>query len=133
MAIYQGRPARLRQVDCRVPIAFRDEYDEFEPFNSIGYSKLVPATLGQPTHSVSTFEQLCKLSTMADRILYTLYTEACADADPAELSQKSQVLHKELLLWRQQLPAQLNFSFDTHGKPGESTGGVALPHTLSLM
>ncbi|RSL47386.1 hypothetical protein CEP54_013431 [Fusarium duplospermum] len=33
-SIYQGRPARLREADNRVPIQFLDEYEELEEFNT---------------------------------------------------------------------------------------------------
>jgi hypothetical protein len=128
-SIYQGRPARLRETDNSVPILFLDEYEELEPFDTLGYSAN-PAPLGLPTLSVSTFEQLCKVSTIADRILSALYTEKSSQKDPKELSSTSQSLHAELIEWHEHLPAQL--SVNLNGTDDASTF-VVLPHVLSLM
>ena len=60
-AIYQGRPARLSGANVRVPILFHDDYDEFEPFQTITFTA-TPHQLRRPTHSLSTMVELCKLS-----------------------------------------------------------------------
>ncbi|TVY90114.1 Nitrogen assimilation transcription factor [Lachnellula willkommii] len=131
-AIYQGRPARLRDIDNSVPMVFLDDYEELEPFDTLGYSA-IPGGIGLPTHSVSTFEHLCKLSTIADRILYSLYTEKSSQMDSEELFRTSQILHADLARWRESLPAHLSIDFDTSGSPNTSSGCVVLPHTLSLI
>lgn len=127
-SIYQGRPARLRDMDCSVPMLFLDEYEELELFNSIGYAE-VARTVDCPTHSVSTFVNLCRLSTIADRILATLYTEKSLRRNNDELYKKSLALHAELIQWRQSSPAHLKIHFDDE----ITIDTMALPHTLSLV
>jgi hypothetical protein len=68
-------------MDNSIPMVFLDEYEELEPFDTLGYSA-TPGGLGLPTHSVSTFEYLCKLSTIANRILCSLYAEKSLQMDP---------------------------------------------------
>ncbi|KAJ4308323.1 hypothetical protein N0V84_012163 [Fusarium piperis] len=125
-SIYQGRPARLREANNRVPIQFLDEYEELEEFNTNTYSDR-PTQLGCPTYSVSTFEQLCKLSIIMDRILCNLYSEKGSSKDPQELFDASNALHAELKCWRREMPAHLMVHLSN---PGNST---ILPHTLSLL
>ncbi|RSL63312.1 hypothetical protein CEP53_004467 [Fusarium sp. AF-6] len=125
-SIYQGRPARLREADNRVPIQFLDEYEELEEFNTNTYSGHL-TQLGCPTYSVSTFEQLCKLSIIMDRILCNLYSEKSCSRDPTELHNASNALHAELKCWRSEMPAHLLVHLNN---PGNST---ILPHTLSLL
>ncbi|KAJ4252919.1 hypothetical protein NW762_010825 [Fusarium torreyae] len=125
-SIYQGRPTRLREDDNRVPIVFLDEYEELEDFSTHTYSK-IPVRLGCPTYSVSTFEQLCKLSTIIDRILYALYAEKCSIKSPDELWTIAHLLHDRLKSWKDQLPAHLQLQSNN---PAPST---ILPHTLSLI
>ncbi|WAO90301.1 Fungal-trans domain-containing protein [Fusarium falciforme] len=125
-SIYQGRPARLREADNRVPIRFLDEYEELEEFNTSTYSRY-PTQLGCPTYSVSTFEQLCKLSIIMDRILCNLYSEKSCSRDPQELFDASNALHGELKRWRSAMPAHLLVHLNN---PGNST---ILPHSLSLL
>ena len=130
-SIYQGRTARLRSTDCGVPIEFLDEFEELEPFDPVGYSGL--SSLGEPTHSVSTFEQLCNLSLMTDRILSSLYAETSLETDPGALLQISQSLHADLMRWRESLPVHLSIRFDDTGRLRISDGSVALPHNTCLM
>ncbi|RMJ01473.1 hypothetical protein CDV36_015782 [Fusarium kuroshium] len=125
-SIYQGRPARLREADNRVPIQFLDEYEELEEFNTNTYSER-PTQLGFPTYSVSTFEQLCKLSIIMDRILCNLYSEKSCARDSQDLFDASNALHAELKRWRSEMPAHLLVHLNN---PGNST---ILPHTLSLL
>ncbi|KAH7235063.1 fungal-specific transcription factor domain-containing protein [Fusarium solani] len=125
-SIYQGRPARLREADNRVPIQFLDEYEELEEFNTNTYSEH-PTQMGCPTYSVSTFKQLCKLSIIMDRILCNLYSEKSCYRDPQELFDASNALHAELKRWRSEMPAHLLVHLNN---PGNST---ILPHTLSLL
>lgn len=113
-------------------MVFLDDYEELEPFDTLGYSA-TPGVVGLPTHSVSTFEHLCKLSTIADRILNSLYAEKSSQMNAEELFRTSQILHADLARWRESLPAHLLINFDTSGSPDTSNGCVVLPHTLSLM
>ncbi|KAM3549234.1 hypothetical protein MY1884_008831 [Beauveria asiatica] len=73
-AIYQGRPARLSGANVSVPIMFHDDYDEFEPFQTITFTA-TPRQLRLPTHSLSTMVELCKLSQIMDKVLRELYAE----------------------------------------------------------
>lgn len=107
-----------------------DEYEELEPFNTLGYAQQI-RTLEYPTHSVSAFEGLCKLSIIADRILCSLYSEISADTEARHLIQMCQHLQTELSQWRGTLPCHLSVSFDATGRPNDNC--VTLPHTLSLM
>lgn len=119
-------------MDSSVPMLFLDEYEELEPFDSVGYSE-VSRKLDLPTHSVSTFAYLCALSTIADRILANLYTEKSLRRDNDELYRKSMALHAQLVQWRESLPVHLKIHFDNEIGLGTSNGCMALPHTLSLM
>ncbi|KAJ3543638.1 hypothetical protein NM208_g3465 [Fusarium decemcellulare] len=125
-SIYQGRPARLREADNCVPIQFLDEYEELQEFNTVTYSER-PGQLGCPTYSVSTFEQLCKLSIIMDRILCNLYAERSSERAARDLLITSTTLHEELRRWKSELPAHLLVNLDD---PKSST---ILPHTLSLL
>ncbi|KAH8888028.1 hypothetical protein GQ53DRAFT_725227 [Thozetella sp. PMI_491] len=131
-SIYQGRPARLRDMDSSVPIVFMDEFEELEPFGTAGYSAS-PVGLGYPTHSVTTFEQLCKLSIIADHILCNFYAEKTPSVDPEDLFRTSRSLQQDLNRWCEDLPVHLSIHFD--GSRGMQIKGssVALPHTLCLM
>jgi hypothetical protein len=131
-AIYQGRPARLRDVDTNVPIEFLDEYDELEPYDEAGDSMTPSDDVGQPICSVSTFRHLCKLSLIADRILCKLYTEKGSQRNPKDTFRIARTLHAELDRWRTSLPECLAISFDKSGNPSSSCS-VTLPHTLCLM
>ncbi|CAI6261787.1 unnamed protein product [Periconia digitata] len=125
-SIYQGRPPRLRDVDCIVSTDFLDDYEELEPFHSLTYS-IVPMQLSTPTRSRSTFEQLCKLCIVAESIITTLYAEKSFQTDPSILLQRSLALQTNLEEWRIALPPHLNLQ----GEGPESFD--ILPHTLSLM
>jgi hypothetical protein len=109
-------------------MVFLDEYEELEPFDTLGYSA-TPAPLGLPTLSVSTFVQLCKLSTIADHILSVLYTEKSSQKDPEELFRISQALHADLIKWHELLPAHVSVNLDSLDR---ANTGVVLPHILSV-
>lgn len=119
-------------MDNNVPILFLDEYEELELFDTTGYS-VSPSSLGCPTHSVSTFEHLCKLSAIADRILCNLYVEKSLEKDPEELFRASKSIHADLIRWRQSLPTHLSILFDISDSKNNSDGCIALPHTLALL
>ncbi|KAM0555897.1 hypothetical protein ACHAPJ_006299 [Fusarium lateritium] len=105
---------------------FLDEYEELEDFSTRTYSES-PAHLGCPTYSVSTFEQLCKLSTVIDQILYALYAEKSSTKTPDELWTTAHLLHDRLKSWKDRLPVHLQLQLNN---PAAST---ILPHTLSLI
>ncbi|KAL3442466.1 fungal-specific transcription factor domain-containing protein [Aspergillus insuetus] len=125
-SVYQGRPARLREHDNSVPIAFLDEYEELEPFSTDGYAA-EPTSLSCPGHGVSTFEQLCKLSVIMDRVLLNIYAESSSQKDPNELFRTSDSLDEDLKAWRKGLPTHLaGLLIGTGNAP-------VLPHTISLL
>jgi hypothetical protein len=103
-----------------------DEYEELEPFSMLTYSQ-EGRQQSCPTYSVSTFEQLCKLSVIMDRILCSLYSEKSSTRSREDLLQASAALKDDLKHWRAELPQHLSISSDGARKP------TILPHTLSLM
>ncbi|KAF5613679.1 Nit-4-like protein [Fusarium tjaetaba] len=125
-SIYQGRPTRLREHDNRVPIAFLDEYEELEDFHTRTYSAQ-PFQLDCPTYSVSTFEQLCKLSIIIDRILCALYAERSATKNADQIWQTAHSLTRDLKSWKDGLPDSLRVDLND---PASSN---VLPHNLSLL
>lgn len=125
-SIYQGRPARLQNIDSSVPILFLDGYDELEPFNSLTYS-VEPRQLDTPARNVSTFEQLCRLSIIAESIMGTLYSEKSTNTDAATSLRASLNLRLDLEQWLTALPSHLDLRRDDLG------AFDILPHTLSLM
>ncbi|PNP73706.1 hypothetical protein FNYG_12896 [Fusarium nygamai] len=125
-SIYQGRPTRLREHDNRVPIAFLDEYEELEDFHTRTYSAQ-PCQLDCPTYSVSTFEQLCKLSIIMDRILCALYAERSATKNADQIWQTAQSLNRDLKSWKNGLPECLRVDLN------DPTSSNILPHNLSLL
>jgi hypothetical protein len=109
-----------------VPIEFLDEYEELEPFSTDGYAA-EPTSLGCPGYGVSTFEQLCKLSVIMDRVLFNIYAESSSQKDPIELFHTCDSLHEDLKAWRDDLPTQLAGLLDGDGN------APVLPHTISLL
>lgn len=125
-ALYQGRPVRLRNADCSVPISFLDDFEELELFHTRTYSAL-PSQTDIPTRSVSTFENSCKLSVIAESIIAIIYAEDPASDGRTSPLQALPRLRDRLYYWRSSLPAHLNLL-------GSDTDGFdILPHTLSLM
>lgn len=105
---------------------FLDEFEELEEFNSHTYA-VHSAASGCPTYSISTFEQLCRLSIIMDRILNTLYAEQSSKMHPVELWKSASSLHGQLESWRENMPEHLQID------PDDPVGSAILPHTLSLM
>ncbi|KAK4964743.1 hypothetical protein LTR42_012687 [Elasticomyces elasticus] len=124
-AVYQGRPARLQDIDCQVPIEFLDEYDELAPFSTITYSA-TPRLTSSPTYSISIFEQLCKLSVITNKILSALYVEHCTTTNSVVLMESASRLQIELERWKGDLPVHLNM------RSRDASESDTLPHTLSL-
>ena len=112
-------------MDNRMPTQFLDDYEELELFTTFTYSA-TPCTLDRPTYGISTFQQLCRLSIIMDRILCSLYAEKSSSQDPAGLFHTSGVLQDQLRNWRESLPTHLSINLDN------AESAAILPHTLSL-
>ncbi|KAK4499628.1 hypothetical protein PRZ48_010146 [Zasmidium cellare] len=125
-SIYQGRQCRLRIAESNVPISFLDEYEELEPFNTVTFAAVATQTR-IPTRAVTTFEQTCKLSVIAEGILSALYTEEASSSSVEELVSTAQRLVKELADWKDSLPSHLCLEWNDDRRP------TVLPHTLALM
>jgi hypothetical protein len=122
-SIYMGRHSRLRHSDCNVQLLFLDDFEELQPFNTYTYSPN-QRQLGTPARSISPWEQLCRLSTIAESILANIRSEWGRTASATALVGLSEALQKQLDEWMASLPAHLRLGckeFET------------LPHTLSLM
>jgi hypothetical protein len=76
---------------------------------------------------VSTFEQLCKLSVIMDRVLFHIYAESSARKDPNDLFRTSDSLDEDLKAWRKGLPTHLA------GLLEGTENAPVLPHTISLL
>ncbi|KAF5693016.1 Nit-4-like protein [Fusarium denticulatum] len=125
-SIYQGRPTRLREHDNRVSIAFLDEYEELEDFHTRTYSAQ-PSQLDCPTYSISTFDQLCGLSIIMDRILCALYAERSATGNADPIWHTAQSLNRDLKSWKDGMPECLRVDLN------DPTSSNILPHNLSLL
>ncbi|KAM0290541.1 hypothetical protein ACHAO9_004899 [Fusarium lateritium] len=104
---------------------FLDDFEELEDFSTHTYSAQ-PTRLGCPTYSVSTSEQLCKLSIVMDRIICALYSEGSSAKGAEELWESAVSLHRQLKSWRNGLPEHLKVQLH------DSSNSTILPHTLSL-
>jgi hypothetical protein len=125
-SIYQGRPVRLRNAECSVPMSLLDEYEELELFDSLTYSA-TPRRTDASTRSVSINAAMCKLSTLAECIIETFYAEKSALRDVQALLEAATSLKADLELWRSSLPTHLDLRWDDLG------GFDILPYSLSLM
>lgn len=104
---------------------FLDEFEELEDFSTHTYSAQ-PTRISCPTYSVSTFEQLCKLSTIMDRVICALYSEGTSAKSAEELWETARSLHRQLKSWRNGLPEHLKVQLN------DASNSTILPHTLSL-
>ncbi|KAK9319952.1 fungal-specific transcription factor domain-containing protein [Lipomyces orientalis] len=125
-SLYQGRPARLREIDTNVPLTFLDEYEELEQFNTLSHADEKDHP-GFPLHSISTFKEECRLGIIMDRIIGCLYSEKSPTRSSDYLLREAMVLHDDLKAWRIALPAYLDF------KSSESANAALLPHMFSLL
>ncbi|KAH8689158.1 putative nitrogen assimilation transcription factor nirA [Talaromyces proteolyticus] len=125
-SIYQGRPVRIREVDINVPIFFMDDYEELEQFSALSYD-LEESPISITTHSVSVFEQLCKLSIIMEKIISSIYTEKSRLKDPNHHLGVAKSLHAELNRWRNALPDHLIPKLSNPSRPSLT------PHAFSLM
>lgn len=124
-SIYQGRPPRLRDADCSIPLLFLDEHEELEPFNTVTYTARAQQ-LDTPTRSVSTKQELCRLSVIAESILATLYAESSSRQDANAMLEAAASLQGELESWRGSLPTHLSLQWRN------LSAFNMLPHTLAL-
>lgn len=125
-SLYQGRPVSIKESDTLVPIKFLDTYEELEQWAPFAYtSQPSGAYLGSPAYSVSTFKQLCLLSTILGDILSSIYTERSFNKSPEDLASKLQNMHEKLTSWRNNLPSHLVFN-------AKNTPTTPPPHVLSL-
>ncbi|KAK9257727.1 fungal-specific transcription factor domain-containing protein [Lipomyces tetrasporus] len=125
-SLYQGRPARLREIDINVPLTFLDEYEELEQFNTLSHADKKDRP-GFPLYSISTFKEECRLSIIMGRIISCLYSEKSPTRSFDDLLREAMVLHDDLKAWRIALPAYLDF------KSSESANAALLPHMFSLL
>ncbi len=123
-SLYQGRPLSLQYIDMRVPLVFRDRYEELEHWTPFAFN--APSDFpGSPAYSVSTFTELCKLCILMNHIINKLYAEGSSKKASAQLRGDRESLQKQLEQWNQELPRHLVYA---------STDGsrVPPPHVLSL-
>ena len=102
---------------------FLDQYEEEENWKPLGFSG--SAYLGTPTHSVSTFTNLCKLSVIMNSISNEVYPKQYVERET--LTKDISSLHAELEHWYKALPNHLNFD------PSDSVPVIPPPHVLSLL
>jgi hypothetical protein len=119
-------------MDSRVPVEFLDEYEELDPFDTYGYT-VTPTAMNVPTYGVSHFQQLCKLTTLADHILLHLYAEKSSEKASEELYRVAQSLQIDLEQWHNSLPPHFAFRRGPSGDLGGVKGSIPLPHALSLL
>lgn len=115
----------LQEADTRVPMLFQDRYEELEHWMPFAYSGTRDYP-GSPAYSVSTFNELCKLSVIMNDILNKIYAEKSVKSGPQRLAEDLTSLHADLEKWEGELPLHLRFDVI------ESTGIVPPPHVLSL-
>ncbi|CAK7229465.1 hypothetical protein SEUCBS140593_007255 [Sporothrix eucalyptigena] len=131
-SLYQGRPVSLQEIETSVPLAFHDEYEELENWQPFAYYTYAGTNLardypGSPAYSVSCFTQLCRLSLIMNGILNAVYAERSVKKKPEALAEDLQRLHTDLVTWKSELPAHLNFD------PNSKTQTTPPPHVLSLL
>jgi hypothetical protein len=131
-AIYQGRPARLRDVDCNVPAVFMDEFEELEPFRTDGFS-LTPEDTDSPSYSVSHLHYLCSLNVITERILLEIYTSKAHHRHGGQMREAANLLQRQLDQWQESLPAHLSVRVAAPGGRYSEIGTSPLPHVLSLL
>ncbi|KAH6632432.1 PrpF protein-domain-containing protein [Chaetomium tenue] len=124
-SLYQGRPPSLQDIDTRVPLVFRDRYEELDYWTPFAFnaSSNYP---GCPAYSVSTFTELCKLCVIMNQIINKLYAEKSVRKHPSQLHDDLEALKKQLELWSRELPEHLVYPSAHASKP------TPPPHVLSL-
>jgi hypothetical protein len=125
-SIYQGRPVRLRNAECSVPMSLLDKYEELELFDSLTYSA-TPRRTDTSTRSASINAATYKLSTLAEFIIEIFYAEKSSLRDSQALLEAATSMKADLELWRSSLPNHLDLRWD------DLDDFDILPHSLSLM
>jgi hypothetical protein len=125
-SLYQGRPTYLHRFHTNLSIAFLDEHEELELFNTLTYSAIANNQM-YPVYSISIFRETCKLSMILDKIILGLYSEDSSSKSPEELLRESTSRTAELKNWKKSLPPQLSLELSISGT------NTSLPHALSLM
>jgi len=125
-SLYQGRPAYLHEFATNLPISFLDDHEELELFDPLSYTESGKSFMS-PVYSISTFTESCKLTTILDKILMSLYAEKSGRRDPGTLLRESQNLQRDLENWRKSLPPHLDVNLSS------TVRSIPLPHTLSLL
>ena len=111
-------------MNCQVPMTFLDQYEEEEDWRPLGFSgSNYPGT---PTHSVSTFTNLCKLSVIMNSISNEVYPKQYVER--GTLVKDINSLHAELEHWHKALPLHLKYD------PSDPVPSIPPPpHVLSLL
>lgn len=124
--LLQGRPPLLRQADFKTPLMFLDKYDELEMCTGIGYvtqSELPP----MPCLNVTLLTKLCELSTIIERIMCDLYSEANRDTRPSQNINVLERIQSDLDRWRRSLPSEVDYL------SSDRRDALMLPQSLSLL
>jgi hypothetical protein len=120
--MYFGRPVTLQETNMRVPIEFLDDYEELEQWspveqlNSVSPDYPLPAHLGGPSYSVTTFTAMCNVSVVLGRILNDIYSETAynhgtnlTQAQNQLFAQTQKVLDDSLESCAMQFPLEIRF------------------------
>ncbi|KAJ5959780.1 uncharacterized protein N7479_006930 [Penicillium vulpinum] len=105
--LFQGRPPLLNRVNLRASLDFLDDYDELEPFQGITYMTTKPREV-IPSMNVSLLTNLCKLTTIVERVLREIYSES-RESNLVHRANISEEIKSQLRIWRQSLPDQLDY------------------------
>ena len=103
---------------------FLDDYEELQQFRPLSYTDGT-SSVASPTHTITAFKEICKLSVILDRVLSSFYAQQSPKRNPADLLVELKSLDAELEDWRKALPRHLEYDSVT------STSRVLLPHMIS--
>ncbi|KAJ5688605.1 hypothetical protein N7462_002997 [Penicillium macrosclerotiorum] len=111
-SLYLGRPPTIRLQDVHVSQEFLDTFEELEPWEPTHDSTTAESgsssisSLAPSTHSVTVFQQLCRLAQIMTRIIDRIYfTGATASKTLHEVRPLDDVL----AAWYRDLPAHLSY------------------------
>ncbi|KAH7317028.1 fungal-specific transcription factor domain-containing protein [Stachybotrys elegans] len=103
-SLYLGRPVVINIRDSRVSHHLFDTYEEMELYAPTN-STVDPSFAAVPIHSVSTFQQLCRLSEIMTTIINIFYVVGATIANAAgSLETVETALHE----WKDKLPPELD-------------------------
>ncbi len=109
-SLYLGRPLAMQLRDCHISHDLMDTMEELKiwmPYIDPEYQDANHALYhATPVHSVSTFEQLCKLSKLMAAIINRLYSSSTT---PAKAQATLQSLDESLQMWYAQIPEAIAF------------------------